>query len=79
MFRLTSAVLWARVKVVQEFEILSGEPIEAVYTFPLSQTAAVGRYDDARRRARIRAKILKREEARQIYEAAKSEGKPPVF
>ena len=31
----------ARVRVVQEFENTFTEPIEAVYTFPLSQTGAV--------------------------------------
>jgi Ca-activated chloride channel family protein len=65
----------ARVKVVQEFENTFGEPIEAVYTFPLSQTAAVDDMTMLVGARRIRAKILKREEARQIYEAAKSEGK----
>lgn len=65
----------ARVKVVQEFENNFDEPIEAVYTFPLSQTAAV---DDMTMRVGdrvIRGRIMKREEARRVYEAAKDEGK----
>jgi Ca-activated chloride channel family protein len=65
----------ARVRVVQEFENTFNEPIEAVYTFPLSQTAAVDNMTMLVGTRRIRAKILKREEARQIYDAAKSEGK----
>ena len=63
-----------RVKVVQEFENNFNEPIEAVYTFPLSQTSAV---DDMTMRIGdriIRGQILKKEEARKVYEAAKSKG-----
>ena len=68
-----------RVKVVQEFENNFNEPIEAVYTFPLSQTSAV---DDMTMRIGdrvIRGKILKREDARKVYESAKSEGKTADF
>lgn len=65
----------ARVKVVQEFENNFAEPIEAVYVFPLSQTGAVDDMTMLVGARRIRAKILKREEARQTYETAKSEGK----
>ena len=64
-----------RVKVVQEFENNFNEPIEAVYTFPLSDTAAV---DDMTMRIGdriIRSFILKKEEARKVYETAKEEGK----
>ena len=63
-----------RVKVVQEFENNFSEPIEAVYTFPLSQNAAV---DDMTMRIGdrlIRGQILKKEDARKVYEAAKSKG-----
>lgn len=63
-----------RVRVVQEFENNFNEPIEAVYTFPLSQTAAV---DDMTMRIGdriIRGVILKKEEARKVYESAKSKG-----
>ncbi len=63
-----------RVRVVQEFENNFNEPIEAVYTFPLSQTAAV---DDMTMRIGdriIRGVILKKEEARKVYESAKSSG-----
>lgn len=64
----------SRVKVTQEFENNFSEKIEAVYVFPLPQMAAV---DDMTMRIgtrTVRGKILKREEAREVYEAAKSNG-----
>lgn len=65
----------ARVKVVQEFENMFSEPIEAVYTFPLSQNSAVDNMTMRIGERGIRARIMKREEARKVYETAKSEGK----
>ena len=65
----------ARVRVVQDFENPFPEPIEAVYTFPLSQNGAVDRMSMLIGTRTIRGKILKREEARQVYETARSEGK----
>ncbi len=65
----------ARVTVTQEFENKFAQTIEAVYQFPLSQNAAV---DDLTMNVggrTVRGKILRREEARQVYEAAKNEGK----
>lgn len=64
----------ARVDVVQEFENSFTEPIEAVYTFPLSQTAAVDRLTMRIGGRTIRGRILKKEEARKIYESAKNRG-----
>jgi Ca-activated chloride channel family protein len=64
----------SRVKVTQEFENNFSEKIEAVYVFPLPQNAAV---DDMTMRIgerTVRGKILKREEAREVYEAARSNG-----
>jgi Ca-activated chloride channel family protein len=65
----------ARVTVKQEFENPFGEKIEAVYVFPLSQNAAV---DDMTMqvgaRAAIKGKILRREEAKEVYETAKNKG-----
>jgi Ca-activated chloride channel homolog len=64
----------SRVKVTQEFENNFSEKIEAVYVFPLPQNAAV---DDMTMRIGervVRGKIMKREEAREVYEAAKSNG-----
>src|SRR5215203_6299518 len=64
----------SRVRVVQEFENNFAEKIEAVYVFPLPNNAAV---DDMTMRIgerTIRGQIKRREEAREIYEAAKSNG-----
>ena len=65
----------ARVRVVQEFENNFNEPVEAVYTFPLSQNAAVDDMTMKIGERTIRGKILKKEEARQVYETAKTQGK----
>src|SRR5688572_16581636 len=65
----------ARVRVRQEFENSLTEPIEAIYTFPLSQNGAVDDMTMTIGSRTIRAKIMKREEARQVYEQAKTEGK----
>src|SRR5688500_1323631 len=65
----------ARVRVTQEFENKFSEPVEAVYTFPLSQNAAVGDMTMRIGERTIRGKILRREEARIVYETAKEEGK----
>ncbi len=65
----------ARVTVVQEFENNFAEPIEAVYTFPLSQNSAVDAMTMRIGERTIRGRIMKREEARKVYEQAKSEGK----
>lgn len=64
----------SRVTVTQEFENNFSEKIEAVYVFPLPQNAAV---DDMTMRIGervVRGKILRREEAKEVYEAAKSNG-----
>jgi len=64
----------ARVTVVQRFRNTADRPIEAVYTFPLSQRAAV---DDMAMRAgdrEIRGDIRRREDARREYEQAKARG-----
>src|SRR2546421_5662952 len=64
----------SRVRVTQEFENPFKEKIEAVYTFPLPQNAAV---DDMTMQVgdrMVKGKILRREEAQNVYEAAKSNG-----
>src|SRR5437773_1439046 len=64
----------SRVNVTQEFENNFTDKIEAVYVFPLPQNAAV---DDMTMRIGervVRGKIMKRDEAREVYEAAKSNG-----
>ena len=64
----------SRVVVTQEFENPFKDKIEAVYTFPLPQNAAV---DDMTMRVgdrTVRGKIKRREEARAVYEAARRAG-----
>ncbi|HEY8560291.1 MAG TPA: VIT domain-containing protein [Pyrinomonadaceae bacterium] len=64
----------SRVKVVQEFENNFAEKIEAVYVFPLPNNAAVDDMTMKIGERTIRGLIKKREEAKEIYEAAKSNG-----
>lgn len=64
----------ARVRVKQEFQNSFSEPIEAIYTFPLSQKGAVDEMTMTVGTRTIRGKIMKREEAREVYEQAKSQG-----
>ena len=64
----------SRVVVTQQFENPFKEKIEAVYTFPLSQNAAVDDMTMLVGERTVRGKILPREEARLVYEAAKSNG-----
>jgi len=65
----------ARVTVTQEFENNFAQPIEAVYTFPLSQNSAVDDMTMLVGTRTIRGKIMRREDARKVYETAKIEGK----
>src|SRR5213078_3393799 len=63
----------SRVTVTQEFENPFKEKIEAAYTFPLPQNAV----DDMTMLVgdrTVRGKILRREEAEAVYEAAKNNG-----
>ncbi len=64
----------ARVVVTQEFENPFDEKIEAVYTFPLPQNAAVDDMTMVVGDRTVRGKILRREEAEAVYEAAKTNG-----
>lgn len=64
----------SRVVVTQQFENPFKEKIEAVYTFPLPQNAAVDDMTMIVGDRTVRGKILAREEARMVYEAAKSSG-----
>ena len=65
----------ARVTVTQDFENPFKEKIEAIYTFPLPAAAAV---DDMTmrvgERAVVRGRILRREQAQQVYQAARDAG-----
>ncbi|HEU4837300.1 MAG TPA: VIT and VWA domain-containing protein [Pyrinomonadaceae bacterium] len=64
----------SRVVVTQHFENPFPEKIEAVYTFPLPQNAAVDDMTMIVGERTVRGKILPREEAQAIYETAKSTG-----
>ncbi len=64
----------ARAQVTQQFENPYSEKIEAVYTFPLPQHAAVDDMTLTVGDRVVKGKIKKREEARAIYEAAKRRG-----
>ena len=64
----------SRVTVTQQFENPFKEKIEAVYTFPLPQNAAVDDMTMLVGDRTVRGKILRREEAQAVYEAAKNNG-----
>src|SRR5882762_10507566 len=64
----------SRVVVTQKFENPFKEKIEAVYTFPLPQNAAVDDMTMVVGERTVRGKILRREEALAVYEAAKANG-----
>jgi Ca-activated chloride channel homolog len=64
----------SRVTLTQEFENPFKEKIEAVYTFPLPENAAVDDMLMVVGDRTVRGKILRREEAQAVYEAAKSGG-----
>src|SRR5687767_15278505 len=65
----------SRVVVTQEFENPFKEKIEAVYTFPLPQNAAVDDMTMLVGDRTVRGRVLRREEAQAVYEAAKTGGK----
>src|SRR5262249_40397693 len=65
----------ARVLVTQTFANTFQEPIEAIYTFPLSEQGAVDAMWIRTADRVIRGEIKEREEARKIYEAARAAGK----
>jgi Ca-activated chloride channel family protein len=64
----------SHVVVTQEFGNPFNEKIEAVYTFPLPQNAAVDDMTMIVGERTVRGKILRREEAQAVYEAAKTRG-----
>ena len=65
----------ARVEVKQIFHNTRQEKIEAIYTFPLSANGAVDQMLMRVGDKEIRGVIKRREEARQIYEAARDQGR----
>jgi Ca-activated chloride channel family protein len=65
----------ARVTVTQDFENPFEDKIEAVYTFPLPQAAAV---DDMTMQVgdrTVKGKVMRREQAQAVYEAARQNGR----
>ena len=64
----------ARVTVTQDFQNPFEDKIEAVYTFPLPQAAAV---DDMTMQVgdrTVKGKVMRREQAQAVYEAARQKG-----
>lgn len=61
--------------VTQQYVNNTNEPLEAVYVFPLPHDAAVYDLEIRIDNRVIRSVIREREEAKRVYEAAKSEGK----
>ena len=64
----------ARVVVTQEFENPFTEPVEAIYTFPLSERGAVNHMEMRAGERTIRGEIHERSEARALYEQARRNG-----
>src|SRR5689334_17960685 len=64
----------ARVTVTQEFHNPFQDKIEAVYVFPLPQSAAIDDMTMIVGDRAIRGKIKRREEAQAIYQAARDAG-----
>jgi len=65
----------SRVTVTQDFENNLPNKIEAVYTFPLPEAAAVDDLTMVIGERTIKGKIMRREEAKNAYAAAKQMGK----
>ncbi len=65
----------AEVTVTQVFGNPAKEPIEAVYVFPLPENAAVNDLTLTVADRVIKGQIKKREEAREVYERAKAQGR----
>ena len=64
----------ARVTVTQQFQNPFPDKIEAVYTFPLPQAAAVDDMTIVIGERTVKGKIMRREEAQATYDAAKARG-----
>ncbi len=65
----------ADVEMVQEYQNMGNEVIEAIYCFPLSTRAAVHGMDMYVGKRLIRAKIQEKKKAKKTFETAKREGK----
>jgi Ca-activated chloride channel homolog len=64
----------ARVNVTQEFQNPFPDKIEAVYTFPLPRGAAVDDMTLTVGDRTVRGKVMRREQAQAVYEAARASG-----
>ena len=71
--RVTGIV--ARASVKQRFANTAGDCVEAMYVFPLPESAAVDRMRMTAGERVIEAEIRERVEAKKVYEQAKSEGR----
>jgi Ca-activated chloride channel family protein len=67
--------LVASATVTQQYVNATNEPIEAVYIFPLPHDAAVYDFEIRIGNRIIKSVVREREEAKRVYEAAKSDGK----
>ncbi|MEB3180715.1 MAG: VIT domain-containing protein [Nostocaceae cyanobacterium] len=65
----------SRVEVIQSFENPFNQPLEAMYVFPLPSEAAVDDMEIKIGDRTIKGSIKKREEAQQIYQQAKQQGR----
>ncbi len=65
----------SRVEVTQTFENPFNDPLEAIYVFPLPDEAAVDEMEIQIGDRIIKGDIKRREEAQQIYEQARQEGR----
>lgn len=65
----------SRIEVTQTFENPFSDPLEAIYVFPLPDEAAVDDMEIKLGDRIIKGDIKKREEAREIYERARQEGR----
>ncbi len=73
--QVTIQGMLARVVLRQTFENASEDWVEGVYVFPLGETSAVNRMVMEIGERRIVAQIREKQQARQLYEQAKREGR----
>ncbi len=69
----------AKTTVIQQYHNPLEQSIEAIYTFPLPNSAAIDKMQMRIGNRLIKAVIKKRDEAKQIYQQAKAQGKRTVL
>jgi Ca-activated chloride channel family protein len=74
-YRVEISGMVAQVELVQTFVNPRAEAIEAIYVFPLSHAAGINAMSMEVGGRRIVGALLKRADARQVYETAKAAGK----